>query len=55
MSGLHQIFMHVTHVRGSVLLWRRSRFMDYVIFAHNVPAYGRALRLTPGGSTGGGV
>jgi len=40
-SDLHQIFVHVTYVRGSVLLWRRgdklctSGFMDDVIFAHN--------------------
>ena len=39
-SDLHQIFVHVTHGRGSVLLWRRSDklctsgFMDDVIFAH---------------------
>jgi len=37
---LHQIFVHVTYGRGSVLLWRRSDtlctsgFMDDVIFAH---------------------
>ena len=40
MSGLHQIFMHVTYGRGSFLLWRRSDmlcisgFMDDVIFAY---------------------
>ena len=41
-SDLHQIFMHVTHGRGSVLLWRHSdrlffhtsSFMDDIIFAH---------------------
>ena len=39
-SHLHQIFVHVTYGRGSVLLWRRSDtlytsgFMDDVIFAH---------------------
>ena len=38
-SRLHQIFVHVTYGRGSVLLWRRSTlctsgFMDDVIFAH---------------------
>jgi len=39
-SDLHQIFVHVTYGRGSVLLWRRndtlctSGFMDYVIFAN---------------------
>jgi len=38
-SDLHQIFVHVTYGRGSVLLWRRSDmlctsgFMDDVIFA----------------------
>jgi len=40
-SNLHQIFWHVTHDNGSVLLWqhsntlRTSGFMDDVIFAHN--------------------
>jgi len=40
MSDLHQIFVHVTYGRGSVLLWRRSYTlctfgsMDDVIFAH---------------------
>jgi len=40
-SDLHQIFMRVTYIRGSVLLWRRcdtlstSGFMDDVLFAHN--------------------
>ena len=39
-SDLRQIFVHVTYVRGSVLLWRRcdtlctSGFMDDVILAH---------------------
>ena len=39
-SDLHQIFVHVTYGRGSILLWRRSDilrtsdFMDDVIFAH---------------------
>ena len=39
-SDLHQNFVHVTHGRGSVLLWRHSDtlrtsgFMDDVIFAH---------------------
>ena len=39
-SDLHQIYVHVTYGRGSVLLWRRSDtlctsgFMDDVIFAH---------------------
>ena len=41
-SDLHQIFVHVTYCRGSVLVWRRSDtlyrptsgFIDYVIFAH---------------------
>jgi len=39
-SDLHQIFVHVTYGRGSVLLWRRSDtlctsgFMDDVMFAH---------------------
>jgi len=39
-SELHQIFVHVTYGRGSVLLWRRSDtlctsgFMDDVVFAH---------------------
>jgi len=39
-TDLHQIFVHITHGRGSVLLWRRSDntlctsgFMDDVIFA----------------------
>jgi len=39
-SDLHQIFVHITRGRGSVLLWRRSDntlctsgFMDDVIFA----------------------
>jgi len=38
-SDLRQLFMHDTHGRGSVLLWRRSDtlyssgFMDDVIFA----------------------
>jgi len=37
---LHQILMHITYVRGAVLIWRRcdtlctSGFMDDVIFAH---------------------
>ena len=41
MSDLRQIFMLVTDVRRSVLLWRRcdmlctSGFMGDVIFAHN--------------------
>ena len=39
-SDLHQIFVHVTYGRSSVLLWRRSDmlctsgFMDDVVFAH---------------------
>jgi len=39
-SDLHQMFVHVTYGRGSVLLRRRSDtlctsgFMDDVIFAH---------------------
>jgi len=39
-SDLHQIFVHVTYGRGSVLLWQRSDtlctsgFMDDVMFAH---------------------
>jgi len=39
-SDLHQIFVHVTYGRGSVLLWQcsyklcTSGFMDGVIFAH---------------------
>ena len=39
-SELHQIFVHVTYGRGSVLLWRRSDtlctsgFMDDAVFAH---------------------
>jgi len=38
---LHQIFVHITYVRGSVLLWRRydtlctSGFTDDVKFVHN--------------------
>ena len=39
-SDLHQVFVHVTYGRGSVILWRRSDtlctsgFMNDVIFAH---------------------
>jgi len=39
-SDLHQLFVHVTYGRGSVLLWRRSDTlcssgcMDDIIFAH---------------------
>jgi len=39
-SDLHQMFVDVKYVRGSVLLWRRSDtlctsgFMDDFIFAH---------------------
>jgi len=41
-SDLHQIFVHLTYGRGSILLWRRSDmlrisgFMDDVIFAHEL-------------------
>jgi len=41
-SDLHQIFVHVTYGRGSVLFWRRSDtlrisgFVDDVIFAHKL-------------------
>jgi len=31
---LTKFFVHVTHGRGSVLLWRRSDTSDDVIFAH---------------------
>ena len=40
-SNLHQTFVHVTYVRGPVLIWWRcdmlptSGFMDDVTFVHN--------------------
>jgi len=45
-SDVYQIFVHVTYVRSSVLLYRRcdmlctSGFMDEVVFAHNGPYVG---------------
>ena len=51
MSDLHQIFTHVTYVRGSDLLCRRcdmlctSGFMSDVIFAHNEPYAGVMLAV----------
>ena len=45
-SDLHQIFVHVTYGRGSVLLRRRtSGFMDYVILAHKLWLLDVAARL----------
>jgi len=41
-QDLHQIFVHVTYGRGSILLWWRSDmlctsgFMDDVIFTHKL-------------------
>jgi len=49
---LHQIFMHVTYGRGSVLLWWHidklpiSGFVDDVIFAHKLRLLDVAARLT---------
>jgi len=50
-TRLHQIFVHVTYARGSVLLWRRrdtlctSGFMDDVIFVHKPRQLNVAARL----------
>jgi len=50
-SDLHQIFVHVTYGRGSVLLWRRcdtlftSGFMYHVIFAHKLKLLDVAAQL----------
>ena len=50
-SDLHQIFVHVTYGRGSVLLWRHSDklrtsgFTDDVIFAHKLRLLKVAARL----------
>ena len=50
------ILLHVTHGRGSVLLWRRSDrlrisgFMDDVIFAHKPRLLDVAARLRQRGS-----
>ena len=48
---LHQIFVHVTYGRGSVLLWQRnntlrtSGFMNDVIFAHKPRSLDVAAQL----------
>jgi len=45
MSDLHRIFVHVTYVRVSVLLWRRCNmsyttgFMNDVTLVHNGQEY----------------
>jgi len=50
-SDLHQIFVHVTHARHSVLLRQRndtlciSGFMDDVMFAHKLRLLDVAARL----------
>jgi len=50
-SDLHQIFVHVTYGRGSVLLWRLSEalrisgFVDDVISAHKPKLLDVAARL----------
>jgi len=50
-SDLHQLFLHVTYGRGSVLLWRRSDtlctsdFMDDVMFTHKPRLLDVAARL----------
>ena len=50
MSHLRQLFMHVTYVRGSILLWRRcdilctSGFTDDVLLVHNGYAGYRNMR-----------
>ena len=53
-SDLHQVFVHVTYGRGSVLLWRRSDtlctsgFMNDVIFAHKPRLLDVAAQLKRG-------
>ena len=51
-SDLHQIFVNVTHGRGSVLFWRRSDtlctsgfFVDDVMFTHKPRLLGVAAEM----------